>query len=585
MPTVRVPLVGTYNQRGLSGSAALTLSQDQQFKNAIFSVNTNPVTGKSVVYVEKRPGWGQDSVVTSSAASTGLIQPQSFSAILTAFGETNSTIYLGTISVGVITGRALHFTETLISSVGCVAIKSSDGTGWYYMDGAKDDLTYVGDTHNGTAVIDSLDSTTGIYPGQAWSGTGVPAGTRVLSVDSAVQITLNANCTADGTDITFTKTPIAKILDAQFVTTGTYIGAFGALDGYLFYPTDDGYVNNSDLNSVSAYSANARIAVQQSPDPSIGIAIQKSHVVVFGRNSSEKFQNAGFSSGSPLQVLKQQVEHIGALDQRSITTIDDDTYYVSTPSEGDVGVYRMRGLSSTKVSTPREDRIIGTFAVDGAIYANSFKLGGQTYATFDLSTASDGPASYLLQENGDKLLLESGDDILLEDTAAQTASFVRKMVYNATLNIWGEWDCNQCTFIDSVGSGTANKLIATSRFSTDGKVYRIDPVSDGELYRDDGSSYSLVIRTAGLDFGTGRRKFIPRIKLICDKVSTGTALLEASDDDFGSWVTIGTFDLTSMEPELNRCGSHVGKRAYRLTHSTNGPFRGEALEIDYEISA
>src|SRR5258706_3140765 len=115
MPTVRIPLVGSLSQGGLDGSAALNLNEDQRFLNCTFNVVQNPVTGKSALYVEKRPGWQQDSMVSTGIASTGLIKPQLFNAPLTAFGETNSAIYVGSINVGNIPRRGLHFTWTLIS--------------------------------------------------------------------------------------------------------------------------------------------------------------------------------------------------------------------------------------------------------------------------------------------------------------------------------------------------------------------------------------------------------------------------------------------------------------------------------------
>ena len=584
MPTARIPLVGTYNQRGLSGNAALVLNEDQRFLNATFEVVTNPITGKSTVYVSKRPGWGQDSLVDSGNASTGLIQPQSFAAILTAFRETNSIIYFGTTNVGTITGRALHFTETLISGVGCVAIKSSDGTGWYYMDGAKDQTAYTGDTHTNTT-IDNLTDTSKMYAGQKISGAGIVAGTRIASITSSTAIVTDTATTASAT-VSITKEPIAKIIDSDFVSSGTYRSAFAAMDGYLFYADDSGYVNNSDLNSVALYTANARIAAQMVPDPTIGVAIQKNIVVAFGTGSNEKFQNAGFSSGSPLQVLKQQVEHIGALDQRSIDYLEDDIFYVSSPISGDIRAYRMRGLQSTAISNSVVDRIIGTVSVSGAIYTSCFRLGGYPYAAFVVSMASDGPASNFLLESGDILLLEAtpGGNLLLEDTASQTASFVRMMVYNSQLNIWCEWDCNQCTFIDSIGTGTANKLIASSRVNTSGKVYRIDPVADGQLYQDDGSTFSMQIRTAKLDFGTAKRKFINAVYLNCDQQSAGTVTLEASTDDYQSWFTVGTFDITETRPKITKGRlSFKGSAAFRLTHNYNGAFRGESIEFDYTV--
>lgn len=588
MPTVKIPLVGSYNTRGIAANASLVLNEDQRFLNACFEVVTNPVTGKSAVYLTKRPGWGVDSIVAAGSASTGLCKPQSFNATLTAFGETNSVIYFGTNSVGTITGRGLHFTETLISGIGCVAIKSSDGTGWYYMDGAKDVTAYTMDGNNSTTVTDikiaGATNTAGLYPGQKLTaGANIVAGTRVVSVNAGAFTAVLDTATIGGAfnDLAVTKEPIAKIIDSDFVTTGTSISAFGALDGYLFYATDDGYLNNSDLNSVSAYSANARIAVQQSPDPAVAVAIQKEIVVVFGFASNQKFQNVGLSTGSPLQVAKSSVDHVGALDQRSITSIEDDIYFASTPYEGDVGVYRMRGLQSQRVSTAVMDRILGSIASGGAIYASSFRLGGQTYSAFVVSMASDGPSSALLLESGDNMLLETSDRILLEDTASQTSSFVRMLTYNANLNIWSEWDCNQATFVDGVSTGTANQLLATSRMNTGGKVYKIDPVSNGDLYTDDGVAFSMEVRTSKLMDGPSR-KFVAKVTLIgWDSRNTLMPYLSYSDNDFQNYSTPRQFVLINGVPTLFRCGSHVQGRSYKVTHAANGPFRAEALSIDY----
>ena len=588
MPTVKLPLAGSPNQRGIDGDAALALSQDQRFLNTTFDVVTNAITGKSTFYVQKRPGWGQSSIPAAGSASTGLIKPQSFTATLAAFGETNSVIYFGTSSVGTITGRALHFTETLISTVGCVAIKSSDGTGWYYMDGAKDVTAYTMDGNNSVNVTDikisGATNTAGLYPGQKLTAaTNIVAGTRVVSVDAGAFTAVLDTATTGGAfnDLAVTKEPIAKIIDADFVTTGTYIGAFVPMDGYMFYPTDDGNVRNSDLNSISAHTAGASIAVQQAPDPTVGVAVQKNILVAFGTYSNEKFQNAGFTT-APLQPVKSQVDHVGALDQRSITTLEDDIYFVSTPSEGDVGVYRMRGLQSQRVSPPHVDEIIGTAASNGSVYASSFRLGGYPYATFTLSLASDGPASYRLTEGGDYRLIEGGTDRrLLEDTAGQTASFVRQMVYNAALNIWGEWDSDEATFIDSVGSGTANQLIATSRFKTDGKVYTINPVANGELYQDDGAAYTMEIRTSKVLDGD-KRKFVSKVCLGgWDAKNTTMPYLSYSDDDFQTYSTPRQFTLVNGVPTLFRCGAHVSGRSYKISDSANVPFRASTLDITY----
>lgn len=585
-------MVGSYNQRGLAGNAALVLSEDQRFLNTCFEVVSNAVTGKAVVYATKRPGWGVDSLVAAGSASTGLCKPQSFAATLTAFGDTNSTIYFGTNSVGVITGRALHFTETLISGIGCVAIKSSDGTGWYYMDGAKDVTAYTADGNNSTTITDikvaGVSSVSGLYVGQKLTaGANIAAGSRIASINAGAFSAVLDTITTGGAfnDLAITKEPIAKIIDSDFVATGTSISAFAALDGYLFYATDDGYVNNSDLNSVASYTANARIAAQQSPDPAVAVAIQKEIVVVFGFASNQKFQNVGISTGSPLQVAKSNVEHVGALDQRSMTNIEDDIYFVSTPYEGDLGVYLMRGLGSTRVSTSVVDRLLGTAGGGGAIYASSFRLGGYQYAAFVVSTAQDGPPSLLLLESGDSLLLETGDHMLLEDTPAQTASFVRMLTYNTALKIWSEWDCNQATFVDGISTGTSNQIVATSRMNTSGNVYTINPVSDGQLYTDDGVAFSMEIRTAKIMDGEAR-KSITRVTLLgWDARNTSLPYLSWSDDDYQTFSTPVQFTFMNGVPCITRLGSHCAGRAYKITHSANAPFRAEALNIEYKEAA
>ena len=585
MPTTRIPLVGSFNQRSIDGSSALNANDDQRFLNCAFSVISNPITGKAVAYVEKRPGWIQDSVVSSGIASTGLVKPQLFSVPFSAFGETNSATYVGSINVGNITGRSLHMTETLVSASSYVILKSSDGTAWYYPDGAKDILTYTGFTSTGEFTVSTISSTGGIYNGQLITGNTIGAGARVTSINSATStIGLSVANITTSTAVALTKEPIAKILSANFVSTGVYRSAFAPMDGYHFYATDDGYIRNSDLNTVTTYSANANLAVQQSPDPPVAVATQKNAVVVFGLNSKEVFQNAGLASGSPLQRLTQAAERIGCIDQRSVTQFENDIFFVATPYEGDVGVYRMRDFAAQRISRASEDRILGTASVNGAIYAQSFRLGGYAYAAFTISLAQDGPASDLLLESGDMILTEAGDLLLLEDLAAQTASFVRKLVYNATLNIWGEWDDEEGTFIDSFGSSTDNQLIATSRFKTDGKIYKIDPLSAGVVYTDDGTTISTEIRTSKIDFGTDDRKYIEEITLIADTVSTAavsTVSLYWSDDDYATWKGPAYFDMTQQKKNVHRLGAHYAGRAYKLVHTANGPFRAQALEIRY----
>ena len=217
MTTVRIPLVGSFNQRGLAGNTTLANSEDQRFLNCTFDLVHNSITGKNTIYVEKRPGWGTDSLVAAGSASTGLLRPQAYNATITAFGDSNSTIYYGSASVGTITGRALHFTETIVAGVNYVMMKSSDGTAWYYANGAKDVLAYTADGNNSTTITDikiaGVNSTAGLYVGQKLTAaSNITAGTRIVSINAGAFTAVLDTITTGGAfnDLAITKEPIAK---------------------------------------------------------------------------------------------------------------------------------------------------------------------------------------------------------------------------------------------------------------------------------------------------------------------------------------------------------------------------------------
>ena len=584
MTTVRIPLVGSFNQRSIDGAVSLSSELDQRFLNCAFTVVKNPVTGSDVVYVEKRPGVSVDTLVDADEFSTGLLKSQSLTSIISGFGSTNSIIYVGPTNVGTITGQALHFSETLIGSTSYILIKSSDGTGWFFAEDAADDLSYVGNT-NTSITIDSLDSTAGMYVGQEISGTDIVAGTRIASIVSASAITVDTATTGTTVDVTITKTPIAKIIDADFASTADYISALVPMDGYLFYTTSDGKINNSNLNSVTDYTAIDFLSAQMYPDPTVAIVRSKNLLGIFGTGSLEIFKNVGNANGSPLQSIPENCIRIGTNNQLGVTTLEDDVYFVGTSTYGDIQVFRLKNLQVEKVSTPIIDRILGTQSTTGGtFFVSGFQLGGYKYVIVTVGTVTQQSSDNLLLEGGDDLLLEDGSSfLLLEGSATVLGTFNRQLVYNVDLNVWSEWDCEELTFVVGQGAGAYNKLLMSSRFLDTGYIYKISPGSDAEVYADNGTNYDMEIRTSRINFGTSKRKFIPSIKLICDELSSGSVTLEASDDNYVTWKTLGTFDLTVAEPKITRCGSHKGGRAYKLTHSTDSFFRAEALEIDYVV--
>jgi hypothetical protein len=168
-------------------------------------------------------------------------------ALLTAADATAQNTLLGTTSLGFQSGDVKATTTLRLQA------------GWYYCDGSnKNRVTDVnlfnaitiqqsGVTNSGSAVVTGLSDTTNggdtpMSPGMPISGTGIPAATVILSVDSGTQVTLSANATGSAT------TPLVF---APY-GVGDGVATFGIPNGaYLFVGRDNASGNASNVLQVS----------------------------------------------------------------------------------------------------------------------------------------------------------------------------------------------------------------------------------------------------------------------------------------------------------------------------------------------
>jgi hypothetical protein len=109
-----------------------------------------------------------------------------------------------------------------------------------------------------------------------------------------------------------------------------------------------------------------------------------------------------------------------------------------------------------------------------------------------------------------------------------------------------------------------------------GLLYELDP----EVYVDNtGSSETIKveINTKRFDSGAMLNKFVHRLYPIADS-PTGTAdlLVSWSDDDYKTFATNRTIDLTTANNFLTRLGFYR-RRSYRLQFQSNNPLRIQAL--------
>ena len=106
-------------------------------------------------------------------------------------GVITYTLSTNTVVISIDSASQIHVSKNGLVSAGCFLIF------------LKPIGTVVTGNAHGTTTIDNLQSTSGMFPGMVWSGTGATAGTTVTSIDSLTQIHVSANVTT-GTGITFT---------------------------------------------------------------------------------------------------------------------------------------------------------------------------------------------------------------------------------------------------------------------------------------------------------------------------------------------------------------------------------------------
>jgi len=130
--SVRVPLIGTHNTR--QSTAGALVDKDQRFQNFFPVKLKNSITGKETYYLVKRPGF--ESFITPAAGNVGtaihLFETVSGNQLISAFGATNSTVYIGAGNLGTITGFVRSFTEVDYTGTATVVMPSSNHEAWYY---------------------------------------------------------------------------------------------------------------------------------------------------------------------------------------------------------------------------------------------------------------------------------------------------------------------------------------------------------------------------------------------------------------------------------------------------------------------
>lgn len=331
-----------------------------------------------------------------------------------------------------------------------------------------------------------------------------------------------------------------KIADVDFPGNAgeTLVGTFAHMDGYAFIMDAKGRVWNSDLNSVTAWTAASFVSANSYPDSGVAVVRSGNKILAMGTESVQFFYTNPNGTGalSPLSRIETMTLKVGCVSADAITQLDNAVYWVGSSAQSGFSVYQYENGVS-RISTPEIEAIL-IIAGAGSTSLSSIKLYGRSFV---IVTAGSITFVYCVEEKA-----------------------------------WHEWSSTVPLWYRCAGisSGSTQVTYSISNASTTGKVFTINPNS--YVFQDDGAVYTAVVQTS--QFGEGNKKTRwDYIQLTCDTQSSASPLaISKSDDDYATFQTLGTVDLSQPLPRLNRCGAAY-RRAWSFSHSANTPMRLEAM--------
>lgn len=458
------------------GATITSTDKDQRFINCFTETVVNPFTGQRTLYCVKRPGFAAQSTPESGSIGT---------AIMVWTGQGAGTKVMSAFGG---TNSTIYDSTT---SKGAITGKATQ-----IAETMPSDVP--------TLLVPSTDST-------AWY------------FDNGASVAV-----------------LTKIADADFPGNAglTLAGGFAVMDGYNFIMDTNGAIWNSDLNSVTAWTATNFIKANSYPDRGVGVIRQRDKIMAFGTESVQFYQNAGNPSGSPLSRIESLTLRLGCVAADAITTIEDSVFWAGSSPQGGMHVSRYGANGYQKISTAEIEAII-ILAGASNISLTSVEFYGRTFVIVNASSVT--------------------------------------FVYCVEENAWHEWTTAagrlwyKCA---GVSSGSTQVVYAISNVSTSGKVFTINPSS--MVYQDNGQAYTARIQMSRIGDGT-RRTFWDNIEIIGDQQSSASTLtIGYYDDDYVTSETLGTVDLSEVRPRLARAGSSF-RRAWWMTHAANTPMRIEAI--------
>lgn len=485
-PNLVMPLIATQNERGIAGFT--NRAADQLKVNALHEIGTN-ITGESTVYTINRPGIRKTGF---SWANTGSDRAYLMGKAPGATGAADSG-WIFTKDGNDVDVANLTIGQTIVTASGYVPV--------YF------DVTRISNVETGVVQLRNA---------------------------SSVQRVFFASNIASWTEIT----------DADF-TGLSIVGKAVHKWGFMFALASNDRLANSNINSLSGWTAGNYITKQIRQDVSFGLAEYGELVLAFGAETMEPFRNAGKENGSPLESVASGFHKVGmgvhnfpADASNYYARLGDFMYFVGFAAginASTVGFYAYNGERMEKVSSQFIDKILSeqdVMSVSAVVFSNVSAIAISFHATdsalpewlmffpdnkewFIWTSAVFHPINNgffflpVTTRPRDALVFDATDSDWFDDGETVTFRHQFKMPSNGNQR-------KTMGFCSVVGDTTASAHALNVSFSEDGTTYgtarSIDMSSKEKMLRRCGTYRQRYVKlTSAVNQGLRLEKFIARV--------------------------------------------------------------------------
>ena len=341
--TIRYPLYSDDNQRQFQAGTYASIQNDSILFNCFATKDT--ATGEYII--QKRPGLDVQGV-------TGL----DLSTVAVASANTCTPVAL----IGL-----RRIPNTFVCAL-------SDDTGTLYI------IAYGG--IHGSGVILGLVGGWAVTSNKAHLTEMVIGGATTIGlITHDYNATISAGYYATAVAEQLLGGTLVQIVDVDFpgnVAGETAMGPFVQLNQHVFVMGRTGIVYNADQDSISSWNVRGVQPASIEPDKGLGLAKYKQHLVAFGDNSIEFFEDAGLSPpGGPLQRTEQAFIKFGTINSHTFRNINDTIYWLAAGESGTRGLYKLDQYTPTKVSPAWINSYI--YPMQERLRLNSIFIGGQQH--------------------------------------------------------------------------------------------------------------------------------------------------------------------------------------------------------------